>query len=141
MNLRSIDEAVASRLVQLLPSLAIVEHAGLLEIAVLPNHIHVVAELTRATDIPRLAQRLKGTSARFANRDRWSEKRLRWDRGYDSRSMSRGAMRRVRAYLDGQAAHHGLTLLARWSGPPRIDQAIAVATGSEPPVGGASAPL
>ncbi len=127
-SLPRIDQPIAHRLTELLPSLAIAEHGALLEIAVLPTHVHAVAEMSRFADLPRFVQRLKGASARFANRDGWSETRLRWDRGYDARSMSRGAMQRVRLYLDSQAEHHGLTLLARWSGPPRGDQARAVAT-------------
>ena len=140
-SLPGIDHSIAARLIELLPALAMAEHSGLLEIAVLPTHVHVVAELTRRSDIPQLVQRLKGASARFANRDGWSDKRLRWDRGYDARSMSRGAMKRVRAYLDDQPKHHELPMLARWSGPPRVEQAIAVAVGGEPALGGASAPI
>jgi REP element-mobilizing transposase RayT len=113
---RSIDAELAGKLADALPRLAKLEHASLIEIAVMPNHVHVVAELRAIADVPRLAQRLKGATARFANRDGWTKTILRWDRDYDARTIGRGNLPIVRAYLDRQEAHHEMPLLARWSG-------------------------
>jgi REP element-mobilizing transposase RayT len=140
----SIDAALAAQLARALPSLAIAEGAAVLELAILANHVHAVVEITSQTDVPRLVQRMKGASARFANRDGWTRTHLRWERGYDSRTVARGDLDRLRVYLDGQARHHGRPLLARWSGAGRAAQAVNVLrTGKPLPADarGASAPL
>ncbi|OGU00679.1 MAG: hypothetical protein A2085_02820 [Gemmatimonadetes bacterium GWC2_71_10] len=122
----SIDQALAGKLAKALPSLAMAESAAILELAIMPDHVHAVVELTTRTDVPRLVQRMKGASARFANRDGWTRTHLRWERGYDARTVARDGLGRVRAYLDSQSEHHGRPLLARWTGPSRAEQAANV---------------
>lgn len=131
-NISTIDESLARHLAKALPSLAMAEGAAILELAIMPDHVHAVVELTARTDVPRLLQRLKGASARFANRDGWTEKHLRWERGYDSRTVARENLGSLRAYLDSQSSHHGRPLLARWSGPRRSEQAVNVVDTGNP---------
>jgi REP element-mobilizing transposase RayT len=83
--------------------------------------VHVVVELGRGADISRLVQRLKGVTSRFSKVDNWSATELRWQRGYDSRTVSRSALGPIRAYLDRQEKHNRMPLLARWSGAPLTD--------------------
>ena len=117
-----LDEAWARMLVGLLPELARREDAQLMEIAAVPNHVHVVARSGLRVDVPRLAQRMKGASARLLNLDRGTRLPIRWAPGYDARSVSRANLPRVRAYLDGQGTHHRAEWVVRWSdtrpGPP-----------------------
>jgi putative transposase len=115
----AVDEVIAHRLVDVLPGLATAEDADVVELAILPNHVHVLVEVTTATQVPRLVQRLKGATARFANRDHWSRSHLRWAQGYDVRTVGRGGLSQVTRYLDQQGERHGLPLLARWSGSGR----------------------
>ncbi len=114
---RSIDGEIAGRLGEALHRLAAVEQASILELAVLPSHVHAVVEVSALSSLPRLVQRLKGASARFANRDRWSSRGriLRWDPGYDARTVAPLALPQLRRYFDGQADHHRMPLLHRWS--------------------------
>ncbi len=113
----SLDDEMAGNLAGALHRLATAEDATILELAILPSHVHVVVEVSALNDLPRLAQRLKGASARFANRDGWSSRgrTLRWDPGDDSRSVARLALPDIRRYLDRQGDKHHLPLLARWS--------------------------
>lgn len=113
----SLDEEIAAHLREALPRLAGLEGASLIELAIVGTHVHAVVEVTALTDIPRLVQRMKGASARFANRDGWSStgRLLRWERGYDARTVARSGLPQLRHYLDGQAEKHGRPLLVRWS--------------------------
>jgi putative transposase len=120
---RSLDAAIAAKLVETLPPLARLEQAALLEMAVMPDHVHVLVELSPASVVSRLVQRFKGATARFANRDGWSTRLLCWEKGYDSRSIGRQAIPAVKSYLDTQAQKHHMPLMARWSGPGRADRA------------------
>lgn len=113
----SLDDDMTAHLETALHRLAAAENATILELAVLPSHVHVVVEVSALNDLPRLVQRLKGASARFANRDGWSSRgrTLRWDPGYDARTIARMALPDIRRYLDRQAEKHHMPMLARWS--------------------------
>ena len=113
----SLDDEITAHLQDALHRLAAAEDATIQELAILATHVHVVVEVSALTDLPRLVQRLKGASARFANRDGWSSRgrALRWDPGYDARTVARMALPDIRRYLDRQAEKHAMPLLARWS--------------------------
>jgi REP element-mobilizing transposase RayT len=111
----SLDLPWARRLVGLLPPLAWRDKADLIEIAVVPDHVHVIARSGRQLDIPRLAQRLKGASCRYMNLDRAGRPPLKWAHGYDVRSIGRLALPAVRAYFDRQASKHQFAWVLRWS--------------------------
>ena len=62
--------------------------ARVLELGIVSNHVHAIAQLPPVIDISRLVQGLKGASARIANRDGLMPRaRLRWADGYDLRSV------------------------------------------------------
>jgi len=117
----SIDAEIAGHLKEALPRFAVVERAAIVEGVILPSHVHLIAELERLADVSRLVQRLKGASSRFANRDGWSSRGrlLRWEPGYDARSVARQNLPSLIAYFDHQAQHHGTPVLARWSAIPK----------------------
>lgn len=119
-----LDEPWARRLVGLLPELARREEAQLIEVAVVPNHVHVVARSALRVDVPRLAQRMKGASARLLNLDRGTRLPIRWAPGYDARSVSRGDLPRVRTYFDGERTRHRVEWVVRWS-DARLDSGLA----------------
>jgi len=102
-----IDAAGAAFLHTFLPKAADLRHARALGMSVVRNHVHLLLHLDGVVDIPQLVQRLKGASARIANRDRvLGEVRLRWAKGYDLRSVSPRALPAAQADLARQGVKH-----------------------------------
>jgi len=81
--------------------------ARVLELGIVSNHVHAIAQLPPVIDIPRLVQGLKGASARIANRDGLMPRaRLRWADGYDLRSVGVRQLAAALRYVRTQAEHH-----------------------------------
>src|SRR6059036_2114435 len=92
-----IDQPVADFLAPFLLAEVKRHDARVIEIGIVPNHVHLLLELPAAFDVPRLVQGLKGASARLANRDGHARNQsLRWDSGYDLRSVGSNSCRRSR---------------------------------------------
>ncbi len=103
-----IDEAVASFLAPFLLAEAKRHGARVIEIGIVSNHVHLLLELPAAYDVPRLVQGLKGASARLANRDGHARNQsLRWDTGYDLRSVGVKQLPQVANYIRLQEFKHG----------------------------------
>ena len=103
-----VDESVAGFLLRFLLAEAKRHGARVIEIGVVPNHVHLLLQLPPAYDVPRLVQGLKGASARLANRDGFSQnKSLRWETGYDLRSVGIKQLPQVANYVRLQELKHG----------------------------------
>jgi putative transposase len=103
-----VDQAVAEFLQRFLLAEAKRHGARVIEIGVVPDHVHLLLELPPAYDVPRLVQGLKGASARLANRDGHSRHRsLRWEAGYDLRSVGIKQLPQVANYVRLQELKHG----------------------------------
>ena len=103
-----IDQAVAEFLAKFLLAETKRHGARVVEIGIVPDHVHLLLELPPAYDVPRLVQGLKGASARIANRDGISHnKSLRWDPGYDLRSVGIRQLPQVANYVRLQELKHG----------------------------------
>ncbi len=107
-----INHGVADFLRRFLPQEAKRHGARLLALGIVSDHVHVVMQLPRIINIPRLVQGLKGASARLANRDGLMPRApLRWAEGYDLRSVGTRQLGTVLAYVKNQASRHpGLTV-------------------------------
>ena len=87
----------------------------LLALDVMPNHVHVVAELPKGTDEERAAKLLKGFSAWKIFRVK-EQFRLRypkghfWSRGYMARTVGLDEEKAIQ-YVLSQQAHHGVEFL------------------------------
>lgn len=82
--------------------------ARVVEQGIVRDHVHLLLELPPVYDAPKLVQGLKGASARLANRDGHTGRgTLRWDKGYDFRSVGVRQLARVTAYVRDQALKHG----------------------------------
>jgi REP element-mobilizing transposase RayT len=103
-----IDERVAAFLCRFLLEEAARHRARAIEIGVVSDHVHLLLELPAAFDVPRLVQGLKGASARLANRDGIAgHNSLKWEAGYDLRSVSVTQLRQVAEYVRAQEQRHG----------------------------------
>jgi len=103
-----VDESVAGFLLRFLLAEAKRHGARVIEIGVVPNHVHLLLQLSPAYDVPRLVQGLKGASARLANRDGFSQNNsLRWETGYDLRSVGIKQLPQVANYVRLQELKHG----------------------------------
>ena len=70
--------------------------------------VHLLLELPPVYDAPRLVQGLKGASARLANRDGHASRGgLRWEKGYDFRSVGIRQLAGVTAYVRDQELSTG----------------------------------
>lgn len=82
--------------------------ARVLELGIVRDHVHLLLELPPVYDAPKLVQALKGASARIANRDGHTGRgTLRWDKGYDFRSVGVRQLAAVTAYVRDQELKHG----------------------------------
>jgi len=103
-----IEESVADFLLRFLLAEAKRHGTRVIEIGVVPNHVHLLLQLPPAYDVPRLVQGLKGASARLANRDGFSQNNsLRWETGYDLRSVGIKQLPQVANYVRLQQLKHG----------------------------------
>ena len=103
-----IEESVADFLLRFLLAEAKRHGTRVIEIGVVPNHVHLLLQLLPAYDVPRLVQGLKGASARLANRDGFSQNNsLRWETGYDLRSVGIKQLPQVANYVRLQELKHG----------------------------------
>ena len=91
-----------------IPDIARRYGARVLEMGIVDDHVHVLLRLPARFDVPRLAQGLKGATARLANRDGHAAKSapLHWASGYDLRSVGLRELRDAKAYLRTQATPH-----------------------------------
>ena len=103
-----IDENVANFLGPFLLAEAKRHGARVVEIGIVRDHVHLLVELPPVYDAPRLVQGLQGASARIANRDGHAGRgSLRWEKGYDFRSVGIRQLAGVTAYVRDQELKHG----------------------------------
>ena len=104
---RLIDVDGAAFLSRFLRVTAKRQGAEVMAMGVVEDHLHLVFQLHRVVDIPRLVQSLKGASARVGNRDGvFRRRKLRWAKGYDLRSISSGQLHRALRYVKTQVQWH-----------------------------------
>lgn len=99
---------------ELLPRIAAEERATLYRIGIVQTHVHVLVRVHPKTDLPRLVQRFKGSSATIGRK----EKRMtvQWAPGYNIESVSVKALPAVSHYVATQHEHHRAEAIEGW--PP-----------------------
>lgn len=98
---------VEALLTRLLPRIARRQGATPLALGIVPDHVHLLLRLPLEVDFPRLAQALKGATARIANREGVAKTKLRWASGYDLRSVGVREVHTAREYVRSQKRRHG----------------------------------
>jgi REP element-mobilizing transposase RayT len=113
-----IDADLARFLCRFVRPIAGQERARILELGMVSTHVHALVRLHLMTDVVRLVQRLKGSSAAVANRERRLPpgRELRWAKGYSLQSVSPRAVPLVREYLRAQPKRHPKECIPGWEG-------------------------
>jgi putative transposase len=100
-----ITTGVAAFLRRFLPAEAARHGCEVVALGVVPDHVHLLLRIPPRVDLPRLVQGLKGASSRLGNLE--STVGLRWEKGYQIKTVSPGGLPRVIAYVRNQAQRHG----------------------------------
>ena len=72
----------------------------------MPDHVHLLVTTPGNLAPSQLMQQVKGVSARFANGQMPLTAFLKWQEGYNARSVSLSHTERIRQYVLGQKQHH-----------------------------------
>ncbi len=84
----------------------------IINIAILPDHVHVVARIPASISVATVVKHWKGASSRLlqlrfeGHCKLWCVERNLWARRYFSCSVGTTAMRSVQAYVNNQSNHH-----------------------------------
>jgi len=106
-NMPMIGPSEARFLERFLPAEAQRHGAAVLALGMVRDHVHTVLRLPSRIDLPRLAQGLKGASARLINKEqRLSTTGVRWATGYSAYSVSRRNLKAAIRYVRDQSTRH-----------------------------------
>ncbi|HEX7122926.1 MAG TPA: IS200/IS605 family transposase [Gemmatimonadaceae bacterium] len=101
-----VDKPTQAFLVDYFKRIAIRTRAGLLALAVLQTHIHLLIRVRPTFDVSKLVQALKGGSSYLASRQPGNRLGLRWTREYSVTSVSPKLLKQALAYIAGQDQRH-----------------------------------
>jgi putative transposase len=96
---------VDSRLKEILHQTATKLQAGIIELEVMPDHVHLLCEVDPQFGIHRLVKRLKGCSSRLLRQEfSWLESRLPtlWTHSYFVATVGGAALTVVKQYIEQQ---------------------------------------
>ena len=106
-NMPMLGSSEARFLERFLPAEVQRHGATPLALEMVSDHVHLVLRLPARFDLPRLAQGLKGASARLINKEqRLSTTGVRWATGYSAYSLSRGDLKAAIRYVRDQPLKH-----------------------------------
>jgi putative transposase len=119
-----IDAACARFLTRYLRAITAEERARVLAVGIVATHVHLLLATHPSTNLPRLIQRLKGASARIANREGHAPlgTPLRWAEGYNVQTVSLSLLGRTREYVLCQADHHPNEAIPNWDGDTGVTE-------------------
>jgi putative transposase len=72
------------------------------------DHLHMFVGLNPKQSISELMRLVKGDSAEFVNRQKFTRQKFRWQEGYGAFTHSRSDVDRVAKYIFNQKEHHKL---------------------------------
>ena len=114
-----IDAEAAALLTDMLRRIAGEERTELLALGIVSTHIHALIRFRPTTELPRLLQRLKGSTAALLHRDH--RIRIRWAEGYNIETLSSRSLGAVAAYVERQALQHPEEAIFNWAPNTRGD--------------------
>ena len=78
----------------------------LLEIACMPDHIHMVIKLRPVHSLSEIMQKVKGKSSKWLNEQKRLPGRFSWQDGYGAFTVSESQLSTVIRYVKEQEKHH-----------------------------------
>ena len=76
----------------------------LLQIGINPDHVHLVFSAKPIHYLPEIMKEIKGNSSRLTNKN--GEDFIKWQRGYDIRTVSEWNLQKTIEYVKNQDQHH-----------------------------------
>ena len=70
------------------------------------DHVHVLIDLPRHLAVQKVAKLLKGSSSFWINKNRLTDLKFSWARGYGAFSVSASGLEKVKSYIRNQEEHH-----------------------------------
>jgi len=70
------------------------------------DHVHCLISLGSGQNIDKIAMLLKGESSFWINKNKFSQKKFKWQEGYFAVSICESSLNRVREYIKNQDSHH-----------------------------------
>ncbi|MGH7523601.1 MAG: IS200/IS605 family transposase [Gemmatimonadales bacterium] len=110
----TIDRTAAALLAEQLPIIAKQERARILELGIVSTHVHLALRLHPATAMPRLVQRVKGTTSFSLRATHRRGHKLLWAPGYSITSVSERAVADVCRYVAAQFDRHPREAIPGW---------------------------
>jgi len=82
-------------------------HSGkLLEIGGMPNHVHLLVELSNLDEFSSFIRNIKASSSLWIHKNFANLANFAWQEGYGSFSVSYSALDQVQQYIQNQPQHH-----------------------------------
>jgi REP element-mobilizing transposase RayT len=72
----------------------------------MPDHVHVLASLSRETSVAEVVRNLKANSSRWVHETFPERRAFAWQSGYGAFTVSYSNLEQVKGYLARQAEHH-----------------------------------
>lgn len=72
----------------------------------MPDHIHILIGMRPTQSLSDLMQDIKGSSSKWINERRFTQKRFEWQQGYGAFSYSKSEVKKVIRYIQRQEEHH-----------------------------------
>jgi REP element-mobilizing transposase RayT len=101
-----ITSELESRLYEYLGGIIRSHKCTLLEIAGMPDHVHLLVRLHPDVAMSALVRELKSESTSWIKRTNGPKTTCGWQRGYGAFSVSRSVSEEVRKYIRNQKTHH-----------------------------------
>jgi len=79
---------------------------GIVQLAVQPEHVHLLAPLSRTQPIEDIVGRIKGESSHWINQTNLIRSKFSWQTGYWAGSVCFQHVDQVKTYIQGQQEHH-----------------------------------
>ena len=101
-----INSEVQMRLYSYLGAI-IKNHSGkLLEVGGMPDHIHLLIELSLLDKFSHFVRDMKASSSQWIHKNFPTMEKFAWQEGYGSFSVSYSSLEEVRKYIQNQELHH-----------------------------------
>lgn len=71
-----------------------------------PEHIHLLINLPANICLSDYVRRMKGSSSRWLNENKFLNLKFEWQRGYGAFSVSQSQLKRIKNYISHQSEHH-----------------------------------